>query len=475
MNVLLINPPAQHIIRESLPPVVEDFTGIYPPLGLLYVASYVEDVPGCQVKILDCQAERIHHEDIEKKIIEYEADVIGIQVMTFTLIDAILVAKKIRRIKPNTLIVFGGPHGTIYPRETVALPEVDVVIIGEGEFVFSSLLRHIQLNKAIENIPGVMTKQTSQIDNTFTRIRYIRDLDKLKMPAYHLLDISLYYSPMVKTKKVITMMSSRGCPFRCNFCDRPQMGKKFRKKSAKKIFNEISYCANELGIKEIIFYDDTFTVDKERVLELCDLIIESKIKILWDIRARIDTMSKGTITKLSQAGCNRIHYGIETGSPRLQKIIKKNLDIDNVHEIMKITCKEKIETLGYFMIGLPSETEEDLNLTLKLIKSLPMDYAHISIFTPYPGTEIYQQALDSDIYSFDYWREFALNPVADFSPKYWNEKFTDEELFIILKKAYSMFYKRPSYIFNRLIKVRSPSELMRKASLGFKLLKDMKA
>jgi len=293
------------------------------------------------------------------------------------------------------------------------------------------------------------------------------------MPARHLIDTDRYTTPMSVSRRITTMMSSRGCPGKCVFCDRPQMGRKFRKRSAQSVVDEMAYCVNELGISEIKFYDDTFTIDKKRVLEICDLLIEKGLKVVWEIRARVDTMTPEMITRLRQAGCCRIHYGVETGSPRLQKLLRKNLDLQKVSEIFKLTCDAGIETLGYFMIGLPEETGIEMQQTVEMIGSIPMDYVHIGIFTPYPGTDIYRQAIDNGFYEKDYWKEFAADPKPGFTPMYWNEHFSDDELFRKMKKLYAGFYSRPGYIIKRLMKIRSLDELIRKAGLGIKLIKEV--
>jgi anaerobic magnesium-protoporphyrin IX monomethyl ester cyclase len=474
MKVLLINPPATHIIRESLPPVVEDSTGVYPPLGLLYVAAYAENVPGCEVEVLDCQAQGVEHETLGGKIAASGPDVVGVQAMTFTLIDAILVAGTVRRVLPEAVVIFGGPHPTLFPAETVSLPEVDAIVVGEGEYPFEGLLRALQSGKDIGSVSGVITKSNAS-SVADLRLEYIKDLDDLKMPARHLLNMSLYTSPLAAHRRVTTMMSSRGCPARCIFCDRPQMGKVFRKRSAAKVVEEMTYCAVEHGIGEIVFYDDTFTIDKKRILDICDLLIEQRLDVVWDIRARVDTITPEMLPRLRRAGCARIHYGVETGNPRLQKLLRKNLDLNKVREIFRLTHKEGIETLGYFMIGLPTETEEEIRETLDFMNSLPMDYAHVALFTPYPGTEIYRKALEDGFYDHDYWREFSLNPKSDFTPRYWNENFSDQDLLMILKRSYARFYRRPSYIFQRLLKVKSIDELWRKGILGLKLLKEVMA
>jgi radical SAM superfamily enzyme YgiQ (UPF0313 family) len=468
MRVLLVNPPAQHIIRESLPPVVEDSTGIYPPLGLLYVAAYAETVPGCEVRVLDCQAEQVDHARLPGYLATWQPDVVGIQAMTFTLIDATLVARAVRQARPDATIVMGGPHPTLFPFETLEIPAVDAVVVGEGEFTFARLLEHILKTGTAGPVDGVLTRQTP--DRESPPLNYIQDLDALRWPARNLIDLTRYSSPMARHGRVTTMMSSRGCPFDCVFCDRPQMGKRFRKRSALSVFEEMAHCVRNLGIEEIIFYDDTFTVDRQRVLDLCDRIIAERLPVTWDIRARVDTMTPDMIIRLRQAGCRRIHYGVETGCQRIQATIGKRLDLSRVREVFGATRAAGIETLGYFMIGLPTETRADLDETLRLLVELPMDYAHIGILTPYPGTAIYRDALKRGIYPDDYWRTFARNPTPDFHPRYWNEVFTDDELNRILKDAYHRFYSRPGYLLKRVLTVRSPGELFRKGVLGLKLL-----
>ncbi len=470
MNVLLINPPVPHILRESLPPVVEDESGMFPPLGLLYVAAYAEQIPDCVAQVLDCQAEQVTHDALSGRLALAAPDVVGIQVMTFTLIDAIMVARTVRQTCPEALIVVGGPHPTIFPEETIRMPEIDVVIPGEGEFLFASLLQAIAANDAPESVEGVLTKRQPYFTKGLT---YIHDLDVLNMPARHLIDQTKYTSPLAMKNPLTTIMSSRGCPARCMFCDRPQMGKKFRMRSAVNVVAEMRQCHEQFGINEFLFYDDTFTVNKQRVFDVCNLLLQDGLRVHWDIRARIDTVTPEMLRQLRKAGCHRIHYGVETGSPRIQTRLKKHLNLGTVREVFHITKQEGIEVLGYFMIGCPDETPDDLQATFDLIRTLPMDYAHIGIFTPYPGTEIYREALEQGIYATDYWREFACQPTPDFTPRYWNQYFSDADLLQYSKLAYKQFYSRPSYIIQRLFKLRSFDEFVRKTRLGVKLLQSL--
>lgn len=467
MKVLLIQPPAPNIIRESLPAVVEDETGVYPPLGLLYIAAHAAAVEGVEVTVLDCQAGRLSHADLKERVRSLAPDVVGIQAMTFTLIDAVLAARAAKEASPSAYVVLGGPHPTIYPRESVRLAGVDAVVAGEGEYAFAALLGALASGARTAGIPGVLTAGEP---DAALEWRHIEDLDRILPPARHLVDNALYASPLGQGRRLTTIMTSRGCPARCIFCDRPQMGKVFRKRSAQSVVDEIERCFRDFRIEEFVVYDDTFTVDRRRVLEICRLIGERGLKVRWDIRARVDTVTPEMIEALARAGCSRVHYGVETGSPRIQKRIRKNLDLERVREVFALTRRAGMEVLGYFMVGNPDETIEDVRMTFALIRSLPMDYAHIGVFTPYPGTEIYRLALEQGVYDRDYWREFAADPRPGFAPRYWNQNFTDERLLALMKEGYRLFYARPSYLLRRALTVRSPGELWKKARLGARLL-----
>jgi radical SAM superfamily enzyme YgiQ (UPF0313 family) len=470
MNCLFVAPPAFNIVRESLLDVVEDESSALPPLGLLMVAAYAESVDAVtRVSVLDCQAERLSWREIGERIRSERPDVVGIQAMTFTLIDANKVAQLVKELLPRAVVIMGGPHPTLYPAETVRSPYVDYVVFGEGEFATRDLLTALSKGDSPDGIRGVVTKNTDVADLS---LDYIENLDDLLPPARHLINNSLYSSSLASTEAITTMMSSRGCPGRCIFCDRPQMGKVFRKRSAHGVFLEMKECVERWGIKEITFYDDTFTIDKQRVLDLCAMLVEAKLDVRWDIRARIDTMTSEMIRALASAGCVRIHYGVETGDERLQKLIKKNLDLSRVKEVVLETKKAGIETLGYFMLGLPSETPAEMEKTIRLMCSLPFDFAHIAVFTPYPGTRAYREALANGLYSEDFWKAFAENPQAGFVPPSWEENFTSAQLHGIMRKAYRRFYFRPSYLLKRLLKVRSFHEFRKKARIGLELFID---
>ncbi len=473
MKILLIQPPDSHIITTNVPAVVDEETGLYPPLGLLYVAAFAETNTSHSVEILDCLAERIEHERIADTIRERKPDLVGIQAMTFTLIDAVLTAKAVKEANPSIPVLLGGPHVYIYPEETLSIPQVDYILRGEAEETFSQFLETLDSGGDFLLIPGLGYKQNGEIRlNPLPPL--LSDLDRLPLPARHLVPQERYYSVLAKATPITTMMTSRGCPMRCIFCDRPHLGKTFRYRSAESVVREMELCANS-GIKEIFVYDDTFSIRKDRVLEVCRFIQEKRLKIHWDIRAHVNTMDEKVLDALAEAGCIRIHYGVESGNPDILRILRKGIDLKHTERVFRMTRERGIATLAYFMIGNPTETVDQIEDTFRFARKLNPDYAHIAITTPFPATELYRLGLETGLYERDFWRDFACDPRPGFVPRVWDEILTREELIALMQRGYRRFYMRPGYLARRVIAVRSWDEFLRKAKAGFRLLRMKKS
>lgn len=468
MKVLLIYPPADHMITTNLPDVVDDERGAYPPLGLMYVAAYALKNLDVEVKILDSQFETTGFEGIRKTIASFAPDVVGIQAMTFTLIDAIMTADIVKEIKPETHVTIGGPHCNIFPEETLALRSVDSIVLNEGEITFTNLLRALKERRPLSQVQGIGYKERDGTVRFTPRVPLLDDLDQLPHPARTLLPYEKYFSVLSKYAPVTTMMTSRGCPYQCVFCDRPYLGKEFRSRSALNVVEEMQECI-ELGIQEIMIYDDTFSIHKQRVHEICDEIVRRELPVKWDIRTSVNAVDDKLLHNLARAGCQRIHYGIESGNKEIQTIIKKFLDLDRVQHAVKVTKGLGMETLGYFMIGNATETREQMEQTIEFARRVGVDYAHISIHTPFPATESYRMGFEKGMYRTDFWKEFARNPRPDFAPPVWDEVLSREELIEVMYLFYRRFYMRPGYLANKLLKVRSLGELNRKARMGLRL------
>ncbi|MCB4790693.1 MAG: B12-binding domain-containing radical SAM protein [Elusimicrobia bacterium] len=468
MNILLINPPAENTKIGNNPQIIDEERGFNPPIGLLYIASCIEKFTKHNVSVIDAQAEEINYSGIEEVIRQQEPDIVGITAMTFTLIDVIKTASIVKKTSKDIIVVLGGPHVYIYPNETINMPQVDMLVLGEGEGSFVELIENIGNFDKLKNIPGLVFKNNGKIIST-GQPKVLNDLDSIPFPARHLTPYKKYSSLMAKRSPVTTMITSRGCPYQCLFCNRPHLGKKFRARSAKNVVDEMESCI-KMGINEFLLYDDTFNIDRQRVLDVCDEIIDRKLEIGWDIRARIDMIDEETLKKLKKANCERIHYGVEAGTDRVLKILNKGITISQVKEAFNMTKDAGISTLAYFMIGSPTETREDILETIKVSKELDPDFVHITITTPFPDTPLYKQGLEKGVFKKDFWQEFASKPTKEFQPEYWQETLTTSELTELLKEAYKSFYIRPYYILKELLKVRSFSEFKRKVGAGLKVL-----
>jgi len=458
------------MIRTNVPSVVDDVTGLYPPLGVLYVAGAVEQAGRHEVSVVDAPAEGLDEQALELRLRAEQPDVVGIQAITFTILDAVQAAGAAKRACPGTTVVMGGPHVNLYPEETLELPDVDFVLLGEGEGNINEFLDAIGGSGEMRAVPGVVFRGTDGAAVYGPPNALIDDLDSLPLPARGLIDNTRYSSVLGKSKFLTTIMSSRGCPARCIFCDRPHLGKRFRARSAGSVVREMTECVERFGIDEFFFYDDTFTIDRQRVFDICEAVRRAGLKAFWDIRARVSNVDREVLTALRDAGCVRIHLGIESGNEKILKTIRKGVNLDKAREVFTICRELGIESLAYFMFGFPGEGHPEIRDTMEYALSIQCDYVHVAVTTPFPGTELYRRGLESGLYKKDYWREYARDPRPGFVPELWEEALTREELVSAMKELYRRFYRRPGYVLHQVSRVRSLPELARKSRAGLRLL-----
>ena len=471
LKVLLVNPPNERLITANVPDYyVSGSSTCLPPLGLLNIATYLDQNTVHSVDIFDSLVYRASYEQIAAKSLDY--DLVGITTITFYLMDVIETVKAIRRVNQSIPIVLGGPHVAIYPAETVQIPGVNFCMTGECDQTFTLLVNKIAEERGdYGNIPGLYWIEEGKVQSN-PGDDFIQDLNTLPIPDRNLLEYK-HYNSILSHKSlgrnyVTTAFSSRGCPYKCIFCDRPHLGKKFRAMSAARVVEEIKECL-ELNIREVMFYDDTFTIHKKRVYEICELIFEQGIEIKWDIRARVDTVDYPMLKLLKRAGCCRIHFGVEAANPEMMKILKKGITQMQVTEAFKNARKAGIETLGYFMFGCPGETRSQMQETLDFALGLNPDYAHFAILTPFPGTPLYHEALKQGWFDEDYWQAYAKSPDPEFMPKYLPNTLPREELIEIQKKANKAFYLRPRYLLRQTLRVRSWKDFIRKFTIAVRI------
>ncbi len=256
----------------------------------------------------------------------------------------------------------------------------------------------------------------------------------------------------------------------CAYCDRPAVGKGFRPQSATRVVDEME-SLEKRGAKEIFFYDDTFSVSMKRVMEICNLIKQRNLKIKWDVRTRVNVVNDDLLKAMKEAGCERIHFGVETANPRVVKELQKgttNLQVEKAFDMCK---KHGIKTLAYFMMGNPTETLEDVKETLALSRRIKPDFMQMTILSPFPATQIYLRALQEGVVEGDPWRDYARRINDDFRPPLWDSIYTRNELEKHLRWFYGEFYLQPQFIFDRIKEVRNFGQFKRYASAGVSLLR----
>ena len=443
MKILLINPPG----KTSF---------IAPPLGLMSLAASLRN-SGHSPEILDYLIEDFNQDSLFKNVQKF--DLIGITSVSPHINNALNLAHLIKENFPNKIIVLGGAHASLLPQETIQNnPFIDFLIRGEGEKRIIQLIEYIQGKRKLKELDGITFKKDNKIINIQPK-EFIQNLDNLPMPAYDLIPFKKYSSYLQSQfQPTITMLTSRGCPFNCIYCSKPVFGSSTRTRSPESILKEIIFLKENYNIKEIIFYDDTFTLEKERIIKLCELIIENNIKINWKCETRVNSVDQKLLNLMKKAGCYMICYGIESGNQKILNILKKGITLEQIEKAIDITKKAKIKILGYFMIGIPEETKENIKETIAFAKKLNPDYAQFSIATAYPGTELYQIAEKQGKITKDFSSGFyaltkqkKIISLCNIKPKILQK---------YLKGAYYSFYFRPSYIIQRIYNIKSFDDLI---------------
>lgn len=470
MKILLINPPSEHIITTTQAKYVIKERGTSPPLGLLYLATSIKRNTDHDVKILDCQLHGYGDREIETQLEEFRPDIVGITAITFLMVDSLRVARIAKaygkKANRQVTVMVGGPHVTIFPEETATLNDIDFALAGEAEFTILQLIANLQDDEALKQVPGICFRKNG---NLFSGPRqdYIQNMDAVPIPNRRLLEYDKYANVLTGTSVFTTMMTSRGCPYQCIFCER--LGQKFRAASAEYVISEIEDCLS-LGIDHIFFHDDTFTIDRERVFRICRYIQEKSLRFSFSLRSRVNTIDEEMIRELKSAGCNRISFGVESGVQRILNRIKKGITLTQAEKAFALTRKYKITSLADFMIGHPDETIPDIEETIRFAKKIRPDYIQFSVTTPYPGTDLYREALTKGIIETDVWKEFAENPTPHFVPPRWEETIDKQAIYQMLHRCYREFYLNPHFIVKNLLGLRGWNELVRKMKAGVKLV-----
>ncbi|MEW6063437.1 MAG: radical SAM protein, partial [Nanoarchaeota archaeon] len=432
--MLLINPPNK-----------SGYT--YPPLSLAYLASAVEQINE-KVKVIDCQITPSYYRDI-KESVKYDAErfvCIGANVSTSG--EAIKIARFIRKVNPKIKIIMGGPYATTNYLELIP-KTADIVVMGEGEDAIQELVKEKNLYK----IRGIAFFDNIKNKLIVNRGReFIEKLDR-EPPAWHLFDIKQYYLPGTRRSPVLPIITSRGCPYRCLYCTKFIHGYKVRFRSIKNVIKELDYL-KKIGVKEIIISDDNFTFNRKRTIDLCNAIIRRKYNFLFNIQyygLRADRVDKKVLQKMYKAGFYTLSVAPESGVQEVVDKLGKNLNLGDVRRAVKEAKEIGFVTNAFFMIGLPFDTRETMEKTIKFAKELDTDTIQVNITQPFPGTPLYDWVKKHGRFLQDVNKGYDIykSGRAVFETKNFKGKDVEE----IFRKFYREFYFSPRGII-KLFKTR---------------------
>lgn len=458
MRICLVDPPLhpEDLVGETKS--MKSVVNVISSLGLAYIASVLEK-NGYEVKIIDCTLD-ISHSELIALLKKEKPDILGITGTTPAFMSMRRVAEDVKKDLPSTLVVVGGTHMSAMPEYTMGFDCFDVGVIGEGEITFLELVQKIE-QKGLTNlneIDGIVYRRDGEILRTRHR-EFIRDLDSLPYPARYLLPPLTAYRPTPASYRRLplgVLITTRGCPSRCTFCDRSVFGSTYRERSANNVIDEIEELIYKFGAREIRFFDDTFTLSEKRVFEICDKFKTRKINVPWTCLTKVTNVSKKMLEKMKEAGCWQVLFGLESGDERILKSLKKGNTIEQNERVVRLAKEVGLSVRADFIVGTPAETLESLKRTLDFAIRLKVDYAHFNKFVPYSGTELYERLIEEG-YKFDFTERYSIidHSAILFVP----ESMTKEELKEFLDYANRAFYLRPTYILKRLLFIRSWAEL----------------
>ncbi|MBI5398964.1 cobalamin B12-binding domain-containing protein [Candidatus Woesearchaeota archaeon] len=444
-----------------------------PNLGLGFIAAVIEEM-GYDVKILDCFGLELTKEETFKEMERHNPNVVLVGAVTANFTISMDVLKKSKELNPAVVTVIGGPHVTVNPES--AFEErgvVDFVVIGEAEETIAELLCYI---KKKSDVPLHRIKGIIYVDESGKMVRtekrgVVKFLDKLPMPAYHLFPMDRYHSYgwLNLGRKFSTMITSRGCPFKCRFCQSSQQAQFWRQRSAENVFKEIQLLYDVYGIRHIYFQDDEFCVNHQRIIDICDKIKEAKMDLAWECLTRVNHVDEALLSSMASAGCKSVLFGVETGYEEGFKKINKPISCDMVVRAVRIAEKCGIMTRTAFILGFPWEGEEEMRKTIKFAKKVNADLTFFNVLTPYPETPLHEEMVAKNL--FEQPDNYDMHIIHGTDPLIRTEKLTSKQLRYWCGRAVLEFYLRPSYIWKKVKKVKSWGEFKSNFFSGNDLLK----
>lgn len=405
MKILLLTPPAMRLMNPAT--LEPDLLPVksWVPLGIASLAAALR-AGGFEADLRD-----LHSADwdaVNDLLAASKADVVGISCFTFERVNALRTAALVRQALPSAVVVMGGPHATCFPGQILSHGVVDIVVLGEGEETMVALAACLARNGNLQDVEGIAFRRNNGLQTTRPRVRS-DDLDALAFPVYDAFDLTQYKSPEIpdQYRELIGthVITSRGCPYACHFCSVHHFFEgRWAFRSPGNVADELERLVREQGVRHVYFSDDLFTLNPQRTIGICREILERRLDIVWMAETRVDCVTEEMLRWMRKAGCYRIYFGVESGSPRILKAINKRFTVAQVAQAFDLAHKVGMEPCCFLMVGNPGETPGTIAETIALIKDIrPATMPIIGITTILPGTQIYERAKDQGLLSDDFW------------------------------------------------------------------------
>ena len=445
---------------------------LYPPTGLMYLAAYLRrQDPGHQIRLRDFLLERRPAETLADDLAAFHPDLVGIHAMSFQAPSLLRLAAAAKAAWPRAAVIAGGPHPTVDPGSVLAPGLVDAAVLGEGEVTFAEVVERVQQGRDLAGVPGTAVWRNGALVLGPDR-PFLADLDQLPFPALDLIDPSAYFADRVLNqndvrlrREVATIFTSRACPYGCIFCHN-MFGKRFRGRSPENVLTEIELLVREHGIRELHLIDDCFNLERDRAKAILQGILNRglDLKLAFPNGLRGDRLDDELLGLLKKAGTYKINFGIESGSARIQKLIKKSLDLEVIADAVARTAAAGIFTHGFFMLGFPSETAAEMQETIAFACRLRLHTAGFALLSPFPGTRAREMALEMGI-QVDYRPEETS--YAKLSANL--SAVDDATLLRLHREAHRRFYFRPGQALRIWRSLPRKTDLFRLARFHYRL------
>lgn len=463
MKVWLLNPPADDGVKQvregRCMQRAGAWTAIWTPLSLAYCAAVLRE-DGCEVLLTDAIVEEVSFADVRKIASDFRPDAVIINAVTPSIVSDLSTADHIKDACPGAKVAAIGIHGTAVPEDTLGLnPRVDFVVRGEPEIVVRNLCRAIRDGADASSVKGLSFVRDGKFIHTENEAP-IQDLDTLPLPAYDLIKTEKYLLPF-SSKRFLLIATGRGCNFGCTFCaDHVYYGRKVRLRTPARIAEELKHWKDTLGIRDFLFWSESFTLNRDFACDVAREIIAKKLDVDWVCNSRVDNVDDEMLSLFKKAGCTMIGYGVESGNEEILRNMNKRTTLQQIIDGVNLTKKNGIEVVAHTIIGFPGETEKDILQTIRFVKNLAIDFAQFYCAVPFPGSALYKEAREKGWIASDDWRMFEQNfsviKVDGMSP---------EKIMKLRNRAYRVFYMRPKMVVKLIKKLYAQGGVLRTFSI----------